>query len=115
MHGGSKNQIIMANLQLPAGIGLVSGTLSKKTIRTSTGTITRRVVACVRNGKQKLYIREDQPRRTKPTNGELAARSSFALMAAEVSRRMANGDTRSRKIIWAEVKADFKKGGNHAG
>ena len=67
-----------------------------------------------RNGKQKIYIREDKPRRTKPTKGEVAARSSFALMAQEVTRRMANGDKRPRKLIWAEVKAEFKKGDSHA-
>ena len=118
----------MANCLFPAGIEKVSGTLSKTTIVTSKGVITKRVVACVRNGKQRIYIREDKPRRTRsvfPTNGKsglrlegnprvLAARSSFALMASEVSRRMAAGDSRSRKLIWADVKAEFKKGGNDA-
>lgn len=104
----------MANCLFPAGIEKVSGTLSKTTIITSKGVIIKRVIACVRNGKQKIYIREDKPRRTKPTEGEIAARSSFALMASEVSRRMANGDKRPRKLIWAEVKAEFKKGDTHA-
>ena len=40
--------------------------------------------------------------------------SSFTLMAQEVTRRMANGDHRPRKLIWAEVKAEFKKGDSHA-
>ena len=104
----------MANLDLLAGIGKIHGTLSKTTIRTSKGIITRRVVACVRNGKQKLYLREDQPRRTKISKSEAAARSSFALMAKAVADRIANGDKRSRKLIWAEVKAEFQKGGNDA-
>ena len=104
----------MANCLFPAGIANVSGTLSKTTIITSKGVITKRVVAQVRNGKQKIYIREDKPRRTKPTEGEIAARSSFTLMAQEVTRRMANGDKRPRKLIWAEVKAEFKKGDSHA-
>jgi hypothetical protein len=97
----------MANLDVLAGFGKIHGTLSKTTIHTSKGTFTRRVVACVRNGKQKLYLRDDKPRRTKPTKGEIAARSSFGLMASEVARRMANGDTRDRKVIWAEVKAEL--------
>ena len=97
----------MANLDLLAGFGKIHGTLSKTTIRTSKGIITRRVVAQVRNGKQKIYIREDQSRRTKISKEEAAARSSFGLMASEVARRMANGDKRSRKLIWAEVKAEF--------
>ena len=104
----------MANCLFPAGIEKVSGTLSKTTIVTSKGVITKRVIACVRNGKQKIYLREDKPRCTKPTEGEVAARSSFALMAQEVTRRMANGDKRPRKLIWAEVKAEFKKGDTHA-
>ena len=104
----------MADCLFPAGIANVSGTLSKTTIITSKGVITKRVVAQVRNGKQKIYIREDKPRRTKPTEGEIAARSSFALMAQEVTHRMANGDKRPRKLIWAEVKAEFKKGDFHA-
>ena len=104
----------MAECLFPAGIANVSGTLSKTTIITSKGVITKRVVAQVRNGKQKIYIREDKPRRTKPTKGEIAARASFALMAQEVTRRMANGDNRPRKLIWAEVKAEFKKGDSHA-
>ena len=100
----------MANCLFPAGIANVTGTLTKTTIVTSKGVITKRVVAQVRNGKQKIYIREDKPRRTKPTKGEIAARASFALMAQEVTRRMANGDKRPRKLIWAEVKAELKKG-----
>lgn len=100
----------MANCLFPAGIANVTGTLTKRTIRTSDGiVITRRVVAQVRNGKQKIYIREDKPRRSKPTTGEIAARSSFSLMAKEVSRRIEAGDPRPRKLIWADVKAEFKK------
>jgi len=104
----------MASCLFPAGIANVSGTLTKTTIHTSKGTITKRVVAQVRNGKQRIYIREDKPRRTLPSDGEKAARSSFGLMASEVARRLANGDNRSRKVIWAEVKAEFKKGDSHA-
>ena len=100
----------MAECLFPAGIANVSGTLSKTTIITSKGVITKRVVACVRNGKQKLYIREDKPRRTKPTSLELKARSSFGAIASEVARRLREGDKRPRKLIWAEVKAELKKG-----
>ena len=100
----------MASCLFPAGIANVTGTLTKTTIVTSKGVITKRVVAQVRNGKQKLYIREDKPRRSKPTNKELAARASFAFIASEVSRRILAGDNRPRKLIWAEVKAELKKG-----
>ena len=93
----------MADCLFPAGIANVSGTLSKTTIITSKGVITKRVVACVRNGKQKIYIREDKPRHSKPTKSELKARSSFGAIASEVARRLREGDTRPRSIIWKEV------------
>ena len=98
----------MASCEFPVGIARVSGTLAKTTIRTSSGTITRRVVACMRNGKQKIYFREDKPRSTQVTQKELKIRSSFAIIASEVSRRMAAGDKRPRKVIWAEVKTAFR-------
>ena len=103
----------MANCDF-LGVAQVSGTLSKRTIRTKDGIITRRVVACIRNGKQRVYWREDTPRRTPVTDNEIHARLSFASMASEVARRLANGDKRSRKEIWAEVKAERKKGAENA-
>ena len=99
----------MANCEFPAGLGHVSGTLSKTIMRTSKGVVTRRIVAQVRNGKQKIYIREDKPRCTRVTPAETKARYSFAIIAKEVSRRIEAGDKRSRKLIWAEVKAEFIK------
>ena len=91
------------------GVANVSGTLSKKTIRTADGVITRRVVATMRNGKQHIYIREDSPRSTKISAAETNARFNFGTIAVEVARRMAEGDTRPRKAIWAEVKKELKK------
>jgi hypothetical protein len=98
----------------------VSGTLAKTKIRTKEGTITRRVVASVRNGKQRIYIREDKPRTRSvfPTNGKSGlrlegpvanARFNFGRIAAEVAKRMADGDTRPRKVIWAAVKKELSK------
>ena len=58
----------MADCLFPAGIANVSGTLSKTTIITSKGVITKRVVAQVRNGKQKIYIREDKLDAPNPPN-----------------------------------------------
>jgi len=94
----------MANCDF-LGVANVSGTLSKRTIRTHDGIITRRVVACVRNGKQRIYFREDKPRTKKLSKAEVNAHLNFATIAVEVARRMADGDTRPRKLIWAEVKA----------
>ena len=78
----------MANCEF-LGLAKVRGTLSKSTIRTKQGTITRRFVACVRNGKQRVYLREDTPRSTPVTEREGAARQLFKERAAEVQRIMA--------------------------
>ena len=91
------------------GVSKVSGTLAKRTIRTKDGVITRRVVATVRNGKQRIYIREDKPRTTKISASETNARFNFGRIAAEVAKRMADGDTRPRKVIWAAVKKELSK------
>lgn len=91
------------------GVSKVSGTLAKRTIRTKDGVITRRVVASVRNGKQRIYIREDKPRTTKISAAETNARFNFGRIAAEVAKRMADGDTRPRKVIWAAVKKELSK------
>lgn len=91
------------------GVSKVSGTLAKRTIRTKDGVITRRVVATVRNGKQRIYIREDKPRTTKISAAETNARFNFGRIAAEVAKRMDEGDTRPRKVIWAAVKKELSK------
>lgn len=91
------------------GVSKVSGTLAKRTIRTKDGVITRRVVATVRNGKQRIYIREDKPRTTKISTAETNARFNFGRIAAEVAKSMADGDTRPRKVIWAAVKKELSK------
>lgn len=91
------------------GVSKVSGTLAKRAIRTKDGVITRRVVATVRNGKQRIYIREDKPRTKKLSTAETNARFNFGRIAAEVAKRMADGDTRPRKVIWAAVKKELSK------
>ena len=93
------------------GVANVSGTLAKTKIRTKEGTITRRVVASVRNGKQHIYIREDKPRTKKLSTAEVNAHFNFGTIAVEVAKRMADGDTRPRKAIWAAVKKELSKKG----
>ena len=91
------------DVELMKGIASVSGTVS----RYRDG---RKLVARTykRNGKQKIYIREDKPRRTKPTKSEIKARSSFGAIASEVARRLREGDTRPRSIIWKEVAKELR-------
>ena len=93
------------------GVANVSGTLAKTKIQTKEGTITRRVVASVRNGKQHIYIREDKPRTKKLSTAEVNAHFNFGTIAVEVAKRMADGDTRPRKVIWAAVKKELSKKG----
>ena len=85
------------DVELIKGIASVSGTVS----RFRDG---RKLVARTykRTGKTCFYV-VDPRRRTKPTKSELKARSSFGAIASEVARRLREGDTRPRSIIWKEV------------
>ena len=46
-------------------------------------------------------------RKSKPTESEIKARFSFGAIASEVARRLREGDTRPRSIIWKEVASTF--------
>ena len=85
------------DVELIKGIASVSGTVS----RFRDG---RKLVARTykRTGKTCFYV-VDPRRRTKPTKSELKARSNFGAIASEVARRLREGDTRPRSIIWKEV------------
>ena len=89
------------DVELIKGIASVSGTVS----RFRDG---RKLVARTykRTGKTCFYV-VDPRRRTKPTKSELKARSSFGAIASEVARRLREGDTRPRSIIWKEVASTF--------
>ena len=100
------------DVELIKGIASVSGTVS----RFRDG---RKLVARTykRTGKTCFYVVDPRRRRTRsvfPTNGKsglrlegnprvLAARSNFGAIASEVARRLREGDTRPRSIIWKEV------------
>ena len=71
----------MANCDFLKEIGLVHGTLSKSTHFEKGKKVTKRVVAIVRNGKQRVYIRQSTPRSTPPTEKEIIARARFARMS----------------------------------
>ena len=60
-----------------------------------------------RNGQIRAYfIRPNQYRRGTPVSEkELRYRQLFAGISSEVARRIKEGDTRPKKIIWAEVSA----------
>lgn len=91
----------MANFHLPEGIASISGTLATvhdrklvaKTYRRPDGT-----------KESRLYLMPKCKRATPPSDKEIAQRQRFRQMAQEVAKRIADGDTRPRKIIWEEVK-----------
>ena len=90
------------DVELIKGIASVSGTVS----RFRDG---RKLVARTykRTGKTCFYV-VDPRRRTKPTKSELKARSNFGAIASEVARRLREGDTRPRSIIWKEVAKELR-------
>ena len=91
------------NVELMKGIASMSGTVS----RYRDG---RKLVARTykRTGKTCFYVVDPRRRRTKPTKSELKARSSFGAIASEVARRLREGDTRPRSVIWKEVTKELR-------
>ena len=90
------------NVELMKGIASVSGTVS----RYRDG---RKLVARTykRTGKTCFYVVDPRRRRNKPTKSEIKARSNFGAIASEVARRLREGDTRPRSVIWKEVASTF--------
>ena len=90
------------NVELMKGIASMSGTVS----RYRDG---RKLVARTYKGTCKtcFYVVDPRRRRTKPTKSELKARSNFGAIASEVARRLREGDTRPRSVIWKEVASTF--------
>ena len=90
------------NVELMKGIASISGTVG----RYRDG---RKLVARTykRTGKTCFYVVDPRRRSTKPTKSEIKARSNFGAIASEVARRLREGDTRPRSIIWKEVASTF--------
>ena len=82
----------MAKVELMPGIKSISGRVGNMIFRT------------YRNGKVRAYPADKRIRTKKLSTAETNARFTFGTIAVEVARRMADGDTRPRKTIWAEVK-----------
>ena len=85
-----------------------------KSIASMSGTVERfrdgrKLVARTykRTGKTCFYVVDPRCRRSKPTKSEIKARSSFGAIASEVARRLREGDTRPRSVIWKEVASTF--------
>ena len=59
----------------------VRGTIAKRTTIIDGKRETTRVIAQVRNGKQRIYIREEKQRRKPVSDNEIKARSAFTAAA----------------------------------
>ena len=67
----------MAQCDFDSGIKNVRGTISKTVHKFGSETYVTRVVASVRGGKQRVYIRKYTPRKTRVTEKEIAIRDLF--------------------------------------
>ena len=90
------------NVELMKGIASMSGTVSR--YRDGRVLVAR---TYKRTGKTCFYVVDPRRRRTKPTKSEIKARSNFGAIASEVARRLREGDTRPRSVIWKEVASTF--------
>ena len=85
----------MASVVWSAGIDSVSGALSKpsKSGQHSCSKMllgTHRVAATTSNKCNRLYLRKKVERSTEPTADELAARTRFSIVSAQVAQRKKN-------------------------
>lgn len=74
----------MANCDFAHGLTGVRGTLSKKVYYDKGVKHVTRVVATYRNGKQRVYIRQDRQRSTPVSQNEMKARERFAQVAEQL-------------------------------
>ena len=87
----------MARVELMPGIKSISGKVGNMIFKT------------YKNGKVRAYPADKRIRTKKLSTAETNARFNFGRIAAEVAKRMADGDTRPRKVIWAAVKKELSK------
>ena len=85
----------MAKVEWSAGIDSVSGALSKpsKSGQHSCNKMllgTHRVAATTSNKCNRIYLRKKVERSTEPTSDELAARTRFSIVSAQVAQRKKN-------------------------
>ena len=74
----------MANCKFTNGLTDVHGTLSKKVYYDKGVKHVMRVVATCRNGKQRVYLREERQRSTPVSQSEMRARERFTKVAEQL-------------------------------
>ena len=99
----------MANCDFAGGVQNVRGTISKSTRINHDGVrVTNRVVAMVRNGKQRVYIRQDRVRTTPPSDNEIQSRARFSRINQTYA---ALTDEQKQKYAKEWKRANFKFNG----
>ena len=96
----------MAQCDFLGGLKGVSGTLCKKVTYDKGKKIVTRVVASVRGGKQRIYIREQKERTTKIKPREIEIRNMFAKAQAVISA-MSDEQKKEYKIQWEKNNYSF--------
>ena len=96
----------MAKCNFLGGLNGVSGTLCKKVTYDHGKKVVTRVVASVRGGKQRIYIREQKERTTKIKPREIEVRNMFSKAQAEITA-MSDERKKKYKIQWEENNYSF--------
>ena len=90
-------------VELAAGIESVSGKCGNMIFKTFKRPDGKKETRAYFNPYRRTRLGKVSARKSKPTKSEIKARSSFGAIASEVARRLREGDTRPRSIIWKEV------------
>ena len=96
----------MAQCDFLGGLKGVKGTLCKNVTYDHGKKIVTRVVASVRGGKQRIYIREQKERTTKIKPREIEIRNMFAKAQAVISA-MSKEKKKEYKIQWEKNNYSF--------
>jgi len=90
-------------VELAAGIESASGKCGNMIFKTYKRPNGKKETRAYFNPYRTRWGRVLNARKSKPTESEIKARFNFGAIASEVARRLREGDTRPRSIIWKEV------------
>ena len=94
-------------VELVAGIESVSGKCGNMIFKTFKRPNGKTETRAYFNPYHRTRLGKVSARKSKPTESEIKARSNFGAIASEVARRLREGDTRPRSVIWKEVASTF--------
>ena len=96
-------------VELVAGIESVSGKCGNMIFKTFKRPNGKTETRAYFNPYHRTRLGKVSARKSKPTESEIKARSNFGAIASEVARRLREGDTRPRSIIWKEVTKELRE------